>query len=250
MQKTEAKSIWSHPPDILELRPRQVDIWRISLDLQPAIVKPLDSTLSTDESQRAARFHFQKDRERYIIAHAGLRDILSRYLHCGPGQLSFFANDHGKPALNGHQLEFNLSHSGGFALIALTRECKVGVDVEYIRSEMEFESIARRFFSPNEVSELMALHPEQRKLAFFRCWTRKEAYIKAQGLGLSLPLESFDVSLTPDEPVILRATRPDPQEAARWTLSSLEVDPGYTAAAAVEEKDVDFRLWDWNSVIQ
>jgi 4'-phosphopantetheinyl transferase len=122
---------------------------------------------------------------------------------------------------------------------------KVGVDVERIRRDMELESIARRYFSQREVAELLALPPEQREIAFFNGWTRKEAYIKAQGLGLSLPLDSFDVSLAPDEPAILRETRPDPQKAARWRLESLEVDAQYVAAVAVEGKGLEFRLWDW-----
>ena len=142
-------------------------------------------------------------------------------------------------------LEFNLSHSGDFALIAVTQAHKVGVDVECIRSDIELESMARRFFSPIEVSELMSLLADQRLVGFFNCWTRKEAYIKAHGLGLSLPLDSFDVSLTPGEPAILRATRPDAEEAARWTIIPLEVAPGYSAAVSFLGKDLDLRLWDW-----
>jgi 4'-phosphopantetheinyl transferase len=131
-------------------------------------------------------------------------------------------------------------------LIAVSGEQKVGVDVERIRSDMEIESMARRFFSPDEVSDLMTLPPEEREVGFFNCWTRKEAYIKAQGLGLSLPLDSFDVSLTSNEPAILRTTRPDPKETARWTLVSLEVESNYRAAVAVEMQGVEFRLWDFN----
>jgi 4'-phosphopantetheinyl transferase len=247
MQKTDTKTIWSQPPEILDLQPDQVDVWRISLDLPPASVKLLESALSADESQRAARFHFPGDRQRFIAAHGCLRDILARYLNCAPGQLNFSTNRYGKPALEEHNLEFNLSHSGDFALVAITQRCKVGVDVERVRPDLEFERIASRYFSQDEISELMNVPSDQRTVAFFNCWTRKEAYIKAQGLGLSLPLESFDVSLTPDEPAILRATRPDPGEAARWTLLSMQVDPGYAAAVAVEGNNLEFRLWDWKT---
>jgi len=248
------KDNWTLPPDALDLKLHQVDIWRISLDastplstsLQADSVKLIESTLSADETERAARFHFSADRDRFIIAHGCLRDILARYLHCKPGRLILSVNQYGKPVLEDYKLEFNLSHSGDFALVAITSERKVGVDIERIRSDMEFESIASRYFSQSEVSELLALTSEQKAHGFFNCWTRKEAYIKAHGLGLSLPLESFDVSLTPNEPVILRATRPDPQEAARWTLLSLEVDSGYVSAVAAEGKDLEFRLWDWN----
>jgi len=248
MKMADTERVWTPAPDVLDLGSHQVDIWRVPLDLQSAAVKSLASTLSVDESQRAARFHFPEDRVRYIIAHGSLRIILSRYLNCGPNQLSFSVNEFGKPALDSHNLEFNLSHSGDFALIAVSGEQKVGVDVERIRSDMELESMARRFFSPDEVSELMALPPEERDIGFFNCWTRKEAYIKAQGLGLSLPLDSFDVSLTSNEPAILRATRPNPMEAARWTLVSMDVETNYAAAVAVEMQGVEFRLWIFNLV--
>ena len=246
MKKAEIEKVWMPAPDVLELESRQVDVWRVPLDLRSAAVKSLGSTLSVEESQRAARFHFPEDRTRYIIAHSSLRNILSRYLNCDPDQLNFSTNEYGKPALDSHNLEFNLSHSGDFALIAVSGEQKVGVDVERIRPDMEIESMARRFFSPDEVSDLMTLPPEEREVGFFNCWTRKEAYIKAQGLGLSLPLDSFDVSLTSNEPAILRTTRPDPKETAQWTLVSLDVESNYRAAVAVEMQGVEFRLWDFN----
>lgn len=237
--------LWAKPPGKLDLAPDQTDIWRINLDLPFDTIKTLEATLSEEESQRAARFHFPADKDRYICAHAALRGILSQYLHCEPSELSFDTNDHGKPLLKGQELEFNLSHSGDMALIVISLERKVGIDVERIRSDIELESMAKRFFSPNEVGELMSLPPEQRTIGFFNCWTRKEAYIKGQGLGLSLPLDSFDVSLTPNEPALLHATRPQSHLAGYWTIRSLEVDSGYAAAVAVEAKKLDLRLWKW-----
>ncbi len=246
MQKDKSRFAWSPHPDAIDLHPHQVDVWRAHLNLPDDSLKLLESTLSEDETERAARFHFPADRDRFIAAHGCLRDVLARYLHCEPNQLIFSINQYGKPALHDHKLEFNLSHSGDFALAAVTSEREVGVDIERIRSDMELESIARRYFSQSEVSELLALTSEQRIPGFFNCWTRKEAYIKARGLGLSLPLESFDVSLTPNEPAIFQATRPDPQEAARWIMLSLDVDPRYAAAVAVEGKDLEFRMWEWD----
>jgi 4'-phosphopantetheinyl transferase len=222
-----------------------VDVWRVRLDFSAKVLDRLQGTLSEDEKERAARFHFAADRDRFIAAHGCLRSVLARYLHGGPDQFSFSTNSHGKPALDGHKLEFNLSHSGDFALIAIAQESKVGVDVERIRSGISSHMIAQRYFSPSEFEELQSLPLEQRETAFFTCWTRKEAYIKAQGQGLSLPLESFDVSLIPNEPAILRATRPNSDEAARWTLLALDVDPYYQAAVAAEGKDLQIRLWDW-----
>jgi len=244
-------STWSAPPAVLDLASHQVDIWRARLDLPADSLQELEATLSADEIQRADRFHFQGDKDRFIAAHGCLRDILARYHHWEPGQLTFSANDYGKPALSTdlseRRMDFNLSHSEDLALVAVAWERKVGVDLERMRQGISAQVIARQYFSKSEVTELLGLPSEQWQVGFFNCWTRKEAYIKAQGLGFSLPLESFDVSLGPNEPVILRATRPDPQEAARWTLLSLEVSPSYAAALAVDGGGLEFRFWDWDT---
>lgn len=241
------KDNWTPPPALLEMGPHQVDIWRVSLDHYPDSAGWAASTLSTDEAERAARFHFEADRHRFIIAHACLRDILSRYLRCEPGKIEFSANDHGKPFLlsNNNEMNFNLSHSGAYILIAVARERNVGVDVERFRLDLEHEKIARRFFSQRENDEFSTIPPEGKVIAFFNCWTRKEAYIKAHGLGLSLPLDSFDVSFSPNEPTLLRATRPNTNEASKWTLLSLDVHPDYAGALAAEGTGLDFRSWDW-----
>jgi 4'-phosphopantetheinyl transferase len=237
---------WSSPPALVEFtNDRQVDVWRVRLDLPTSSLQLLKKLLSANEADRAARFYFPADRNRYIISHGSLRKILALYLRCEPEQFSFSVNAYGKPSLEGEHLEFNLSHSGDFALIAITRGRKIGVDVEKVRPGISADIIGGHYFSKAEMAELQALPSEQREAAFFLCWTRKEAYIKAQGMGLSLPLESFDVSLTPNRPALLRATRPDRAEAARWTLLSLSVGAGYEAAVAVEGQDLDFRLWDW-----
>jgi len=246
MQKTSSYSNWSPPDNDLDLPPNRVDVWRVRLDLPLDALERVGASLSAEETQRAGRFHFTLDRDRFIAAHGCLRAVLARTLHCGPDQLTFSVNQYGKPALRDHELEFNLTHSGDFALIAIARGHRLGIDLERIRPEISSQGIARQYFSKSEFAELQTLPLEQRQAAFFTCWTRKEAYIKAQGLGLSLPLESFDVSLTPNEPAMLRATRPDPQEAARWTLFSLDVDPCYAAAVAVEGAALELRLWDWN----
>ncbi len=239
------KNNWTPPPDSLNLEGHHVDVWRLSLNLLTDSVKSLESTLSADETKRAARFHFEVDKNRFIVAHGVLRRIVGRYLHNDPAELTFSVNDYGKPALVNSALEFNLSHSGDSALIAITQGRKIGVDVERIRQGISSHVIAQQYFSKAEVAELQSLPIEQRGSAFFTCWTRKEAYIKAQGLGLSLPLESFDVSLAPGHPAILRATRPDEKESARWTLRSLDIDPNYAGAVAVEGADFDFRLFSY-----
>ena len=237
---------WSPPPAAVDFtNDHQVDIWRIPLDLPMRSIKLLVKLLSTDETDRAARFYFPADQNRYMISHGSLRNILAFYLHCEPSRLSFSVNKYGKPSLVDGQLEFNLSHSGDLALLAITQERKIGVDVERMRTGISADILGGHYFSKADMVELQALPSEQREGAFFLCWTRKEAYIKAQGMGLSLPLDSFDVSLTPGRPALLRATRPDLGEAARWTLLSLSVGVGYEAAVAVEGHNLDFRLWDW-----
>lgn len=219
-----------------------MDVWRVRL----SSTTPNETTLSEDERQRSSRFHFDKDRNRFIIAHASLRDILARYLHCEPQQISFSTNEFGKPFLPDHEIEFNLSHSGDYALIAVTRGRSVGVDIEQIRMDIEIENLASRYFSTGEVFELMGLPPHGRVVGFFNCWTRKEAYVKARGPGLSLPLDGFDVSLAPNEPAVLRATRPDPDEATRWSLHSIFVDRDYVGALVIEGGGLKLRYLNWN----
>ena len=253
MENANLHFVWSHPPEDLELKPHIVDIWRVQINIPDHSRNRLAATLSADEKGRAARFHFAFHRDRFIAAHGCLRDVLTRYLHCEPGQINFSIGKYGKPALDSNEgLEFNLSHSGDYALIAVARGRRVGIDVEQIRDRISPQAIAGRFFSQAEVAELHSLPLEQQEAAFFTGWARKEAYIKAHGLGLALPLESFDVSLSPQKPAVLRATRPDSKEASRWTLVHLDVDPGYQAALTVENlafhpdgQTLEFRLWDW-----
>jgi 4'-phosphopantetheinyl transferase len=205
------------------------------------------SVLSADEHERAERFRFRKDREHFIAARGLLRILLGRYLDLPPRQLSFSYSPYGKPQLagvsGGAALRFNVSHSHGIALYAVALGREIGVDVEYIRREVVGESIAEHFFSAREVASLRALPAEMQPQAFFNCWTRKEAFIKAIGEGLSFPLDEFDVSLVPDEPAALLNTRNGPLEAARWSLQALPVDEGYVAALAVEGHEWRLECW-------
>jgi len=214
----------------------------------PAIQR-LQSTLSTDECQRAERFYFQRDRRRFTVARGVLRSILSQYLGLAPQQLRFCYGPHGKPALvstsGPARLHFNVSHSHELALYAITYDRHIGVDVEHIRTDFACEAIAERFFSPPERAVLRCLPPQVKYEAFFNCWTRKEAYIKACGEGLSLPLDQFDVSLAPGVPAALLATRWAPHEAARWTLRDIVPGPGYAAALAVEGHGWRLACWQW-----
>ena len=229
---------WPPPPALINLAGDEAHVWRACLEVPPATIDCFLQTLSTDERARADRFYFQSDREHFIAAHGMLRAILGRYVNRAPGGLSFCYGSHGKPALigesGGSAIRFNLSHSQGVAMYAIARSREVGVDVEFIRSELDFEQIAERFFSHRERTMLRALPTKMHQLAFFLCWTRKEAYIKARGEGLSLPLAEFDVSLTPGEPAALLSTRPDLDEARRWSLHDLNLAPDFAGALAVE----------------
>jgi 4'-phosphopantetheinyl transferase len=226
-----------------------VHVWRIPLNPLAPLLARLESWLSDDERERANRFRFDNHREKFIAAHGCLRDILARYLSMTPEALHFKTNSYGKPSLideiNGGQLSFNLTHSHELGLVAISSRRAIGVDIEYIRSELADEQIARRFFSNREADALLSSPLELRKEAFFACWTRKEAFIKAIGEGLSMPLDQFDVSLLPGEPAELLETRPDPAQALQWKLYALQPGSGYAAALAVEGRPVQIQCWQW-----
>ncbi len=205
--------------------------------------------LSDDEWSRANRFHFEEDRNAYIAARGVLRIILGQYLNAEPTQLRFTYNQYGKPFLlpetNPEKLQFNLSHSDGLALFAFTRQREIGVDLERIQRQFEFEEIAGRFFSPGEAALLHSLPDSMKPEAFFNCWTRKEAYIKAHGEGLSLPLASFDVTLKPGKPARLIRTRDSPPEATQWRLQALWPGDGFAGALAVKGNGWRLQCWQW-----
>jgi 4'-phosphopantetheinyl transferase len=185
--------------------------------------------LTPQEREHATRFRLAEHRRQFIVCRGTLRKILSRYLELHPARIAFVYNHHGKPSLRDSDLRFNVSHSGSWALQAVTRAGEVGVDIERMDPQFAAEQIPERFFSPREVAQLRALPADLQTAAFFRCWTRKEAYIKARGLGLALPLDSFDVSLGPDDPpALLRG-------ADGWSVRDLEAPPGHAAAVAAED---------------
>jgi 4'-phosphopantetheinyl transferase len=228
-------SDWPPAPDAVVLHPDEVHVWRMALSVPEPRIRRLRELLTPDERTRAERFRFAPDRDSFIVARGTLRTLLGRYLRREPSALRFSYGPQGKPALvePSDGLSFNVSHSHGFALYAVTRDRLVGVDIERIRPDLADEKIAERFFAPGEVARLFSLAPELRHDAFFACWTRKEAYIKAVGQGLSLSLQQFEVSLAPYEPAALLATFDDPGEASYWTLHNLEPGAGYAAAVAV-----------------
>jgi 4'-phosphopantetheinyl transferase len=210
-------------------------IWHWPLDVSALEVADLKKVLSPDEMERAERYRFDQHRNEFILTRAVLRIVLASYTAQSPESLSFDYSAQGKPALkNGPpDLRFNVSHTEGLAVLALVREREIGVDAERIRPQPDAQKLAKRFFSAREQLFLGKLSGDELQRAFFRCWTRKEAYIKAKGEGLSIPLHAFDVSLEEDQPAALVGTRPDPTEAGRWTLYDLSVGQGYAAALTV-----------------
>jgi 4'-phosphopantetheinyl transferase len=242
-----ASDIWRTPPATLLLDWDAVHVWRIHPLARPVPANPAEWHLSPAERERGARFHFEQDRKRFVGGREALRLILSRYLESPPADIEFGFRAHGKPYLEPEpgcrSLSFNLSHSGDFVLIAVANNREVGVDVEKIRPEIDLERIARRFFSPGEVESLTSLAEALRPTAFFRCWTRKEAYVKARGGGLAIPTNQFDVTLLPGAPAALLETRGDPEEAARWSLHNVELCEGYQAALAVEGTPAQICFW-------
>lgn len=248
-RRHDAAPPWKLPPPGLTLGSDEVHIWRAALDRSAGERERLEQTLSPEEHERAGRFYFQKDRERFIVARGLLRALLGRYLSVEADQLRFCYSPYGKPALSpdlcSSELRFNLSHSHGLALYAITRGREVGIDLEQIRPEPVNEPIAERFFSAPEVAALRALPAALQPEGFFNCWTRKEATIKARGEGLTVSLDQFQVSLAPGEPAALLSVNGDPAEASRWSLRELQPGADYVAAIAVEGEDWQLRCWDW-----
>jgi 4'-phosphopantetheinyl transferase len=218
------------------LRTPAVEIVGVRLDAPAEIIATLWQSLSRDEQGRAEKFRFTEHRQHYIVARGSLRRLVAERLRIAPRSVEFVETEYGKPTLapvHGlTDLDFNLSHSGVLALYAFTSGRAVGVDVELIREIPDTDELAERFFSPTEIASLKALPLAQRSLAFLACWTRKEAFIKALGHGLSCPLDAFDVTIDPD--AAARITRIDAsiERIGNWTMQAFTPSPCYIAAVA------------------
>ncbi|MBA2394043.1 MAG: 4'-phosphopantetheinyl transferase superfamily protein [Ktedonobacteraceae bacterium] len=246
---TDSHQIWQVPPQQITLSPAEVHVWKAPLTAPEHEYTALQQVLSPDERERAARFYFEKHRRSWTIAHGVLRTLLARYLNTSTHKLHFVANKYGKPALAAPfaetGLQFNLSHSAELALYAFTYQRQIGVDVEYMRQNVECDLLAQSHFSAAEYRALQTLPASLQTKAFFLCWARKESYIKAKGIGLSLPLTQFDVSLIPDEPAKLLDSREEPQATTHWSLNALEPGNDYAGALTVEGFDWHLHCWQW-----
>jgi 4'-phosphopantetheinyl transferase len=222
----------------------ELHLWRVCLLDLEAKASELRLLLSEEEKARGDRYVRSADGGKFMVGRAVLRLILAQYLGLEPGEIFISTGEFGKPyiskSLNINDLEFNLSHSGEVCLVAVSYGRKIGVDVEKLRDDVAVEDLAMRYFSKEEVAELQALPNALRRLGFFLCWTRKEAYVKAKALGLQIPLDQFSVSLTPGQPAEIRGA-----EASGWTILSFEPGPGYVASVVAEGEVVSVKYCDY-----
>ena len=236
----------------LQLASDEVHVWCARLDASPESTSRLYATLAEAERGRSARFRFERDRERFIVAHGVLRDLLGRYLRTEPRRIRYVHGPFGKPDLGpefGGRLRFNLSHSAGLALIAVTAGSDVGVDLERVRPRSDYAEIARCFCSAAEVEHLSVLPEPLYAEAFVRCWTKKEAYVKACGDGLSRPPNSFSVPLTADPasgPVETGSLSDDLRPPRPWTFHTLQPAACYLGALAIEGRGWRVHQWRWS----
>jgi len=234
-------------PPTADLTPSGLLLWEFPLDIDDPAFAEYQALLSSDERSRASRFRFERDARRYTAARASMRSILARLTSVPPQDLLFTYSTQGKPSLPQAppDVRFNISHSGDRGLLGVALGRDVGVDIEVMREDVEIDRLARRFFSPQEDHAIHALAPSLQVPAFYRCWTCKEAFLKAQGVGLYRSLSSFDVEVNPERPARLIATRPDPNESQLWSLYSIEAATGFAAAVALDGVAVEingFRL--------
>lgn len=243
---------WTQPPLSVALKPYEIHVWRVFVEEWLAALPDLLKFLSPEEQARAQRFYFERDRNCSVIARGVLRSLLSHYCALDPEQIALHYNEFGKPELTSTDLPsplyFNLSHSHTTIVYAFTYINRIGIDIEYMRTNVEYEELAQHYFSPAEKTQLQAVPGAQKMQAFFAGWTRKEAYIKARGKGLSIPLDSFDVTLQPDSAPRLLDCREDPLSASRWSLYALPTDPHYAGAVALDGSCEHLHCWHLTSL--
>lgn len=244
---TNLLSMWPTGPLDPQFEAGAVHIWRINLDVSDSRLDALRAFLSPDEVTRAERFHFEHHRRRFVAGRGQLRALLGRYTGLEPSEVRFFYARYGKPGLqpesSGSLLRFNFTNSHERALCALTQAYEIGVDIEHLRPMRDAEPIARRFFTAREAHRLSTLPEAERLEAFFLCWTRKEAFLKATGEGLHFELDRVEVSVEPGEAAEIVSLDGDPGAAARWSIRSLKPEPDYVGAVVLEGPIKTMNCW-------
>lgn len=221
--------------NLREISDNEIHIYQTYLDKPPSEIDNFRKILSQDELQKADRYKFDSDRNNYITCRAILRNILSQYSDFSPDEIIFSYTDKGKPYLNGNEIKFNLAHTNSYAAYAIIKEKEVGIDLEYVRRIPDALKIASRYFSSAEINELKEISETELDRAFLNCWTRKEAFIKATGDGLSYPLADFSISLNSDLPEILYI-KGKLSEIKEWSLYNVKVESDYVSSLAVMSK--------------
>lgn len=222
-------------------------LWRADLRVSADALKQFYSTLAKEEKHRAKRFYFERDRNRFIAARGILRQLLGRYLQQAPAALTFHYNDYGKPLLaTSCDLSFNVSHKAHLALYGFARQAVIGVDVETIQADLDWTSLARHVFAAGERAAIHGLPPESQLRAFFRCWTCKEAFIKTDGRGISLPLDQFEVEVDPEKPARIKAVQWQPELSGQWDMRSFSVAPNAPGAVVLTRKIASQHFFDWS----
>lgn len=227
----------------LSLSAVEVQLWSAFVDLPAERVREFERGLSADERERAQRFVFERDRNRSIVSRGFLRALLSRYTGHSAQSIPIENGNKGKPHWRCGGIHFNVSHSEKLIVIGFTRVGPLGVDIEHLRVLLDAESIAERFFSPAEARNFTETPLRLRAQAFFNCWTRKEAYVKAVGDGLHIPLDSFEVTFRPGENPTLSCLGGDSERATGWSVYHLEPSPGYVGALVMNSGRLPVQAW-------
>ena len=233
---------------IPHLEDKTVHIWRLTLPVPEKTIEEFKNVLSPDEILRIKNFHFKPDREQYIASRGGLRNILSHYLNIEPQNICFSYTNYGKPYLDCTDLTFNTSHSGKFIIYAITRKACIGIDIEQLKSDLDFLSLAKTIFSEEEYIKFVMIPPHDKPLAFYRYWTRKEAYLKAIGIGLHYPLNQVQVSFLSTEKPKLLSAQLHHSEPHLWQLEEILLDQNCVAAIATRQKYHNLYFWNWNQI--
>ena len=236
---------WQFPSAFIPRLGRNVHVWRIKLDVAAFDPSVWQNRLSRAEQARAMEFRFERDRRRFIVAHAALRHILARYVRNDPAELNFLDGPRGKPKLAGplaaSSIRFNLSHSHERALLAVSHRTEIGVDIEFVSADFEFHEIAKHFFTAREVAALDALPPALQRHAFYKCWTSKEAFLKAKGTGLSGELDEVEIKLPGQRHVQIGA------DVAGWSLVELDSEGDYEAALVIQRRPEEICCYRWEA---
>ncbi len=245
MSHTVDNSIWSAAPTYPGFKDEELHVWQLVLPVEAVIRENFLKILSPDECIRLKKYHFEIDRDKFLVSRGGLRTILARYLNILPQTISFSYTKFGKPYLCHSKLRFNVSHSGNYIFYAIAEAVNVGIDIEECKSDIDFLSIAKHFLSENEYNKFLTVSPSERCLAFYRCWTRKEAVSKALGTGLFFPLNQLDAGFLPFEKIALQDFLVKISKNSLYQLYEMQLEGKYIVTIAIKRRSNKIHLWNY-----